>query len=210
MKTSIKILLSIGIVIVAAGAVVGLLYWLKPTTPPAGDSGNNDTSWRPNTSQDYGACSLVSKPDIEAALEGAVDTVYGPDNLGYFERKGYTATGAISFDSQSCIYPFAPGASVDNVFQQYNGLIVTVNRFKSQADASLAAGEETSDASLASLGQHAAYTASQTGDGAVSFKLSVLDGMTQYQYEIKQPADSITLADAAAKAALITIAQSVK
>lgn len=212
MSNGKKIILSVvGLVLVAA-IVVGVLYLVKTLSPLGQDdttsAEGSASSWRPDTSHDYGACTRVPKSTIESALQGKVASVYGPDNMGYFVGKGFTKDGPVSYDMQSCIYPFAPGASVDNVYNQYDGLIVTVSHFRSQADADavLALARE-GDKGIGGIGQHAVYTSSASGEAGKAFSLNVIDGMTQYQYEIKQSSGKITFTDDSAREALVTIAR---
>jgi hypothetical protein len=206
-----KVLIIIASVVGAAiitGGVVGALYAFNHGAPkpaakvaafdPTKGHSNSDPTLQesqttPDLSTDLGACSIVTQGSIEAGLGMKTQAA---DNRGY----GHEGSGDIS---QSCVYAL----SADN--SASNRITVTVTKFASQDNATMAASGYTTATKVANLGD-AAYFTSQLGDTGLKqdqYELVVFKDLKSYDFVILQPVPGDAYSESSAQAALTAIAK---
>jgi hypothetical protein len=202
------IIISILAVVVVAAAVVGGLVLLKSfksstdatvaVTPP---------SLVADTSKDFGACSIVDKSSIKSVLSTPAADLQGPDNVG----RGLVGNGD---ESQTCVYAFIPGGTIDNGFTINNSFNIEVYVFGSDAIKQSALQLISDDLTeVPSLGERATYAvyidAADVPDAKIQYSLIVYSGLKRYTFTINEPRDAPLYSSETASAALKTIARSV-
>lgn len=209
-----KILIALGIIIVAAGIALGIFYFIKPVqlTPAA----KNATSEKLvlDHSKDYGACTLLSVSSIKASLGTAAKDLQNPQNMGVTIDK-YFGDGVqdIVSDSQTCIYAFVAGGTLDNSYNKVNSFSVGKTVFTNNDGPKALISQMKSSSTnveISTLGDAAFYSADTTtqGPGATySFNLQVFKDKTSTTYMIIQPAKTATFTAETAKTALLALAK---
>jgi hypothetical protein len=208
-----KILISAGIIIVFAGVVVGVLYFIKQTHPVVGTKNSSSTPVLDH-SKDYGACKLLTTSLIKTTLGSAATNLQTSENMGITKDR-YVGDGVkdVVSDSQSCVYAFVSGGTLENGFNADNGLSVEKTVFTNKEGpkaliAQIIQLDPTTQ--ISSLGDAAFYTAdtASQGPGATdSFELQIFKGNDSTSYTIQQPAAKSTFTADTAKAALLALAQ---
>lgn len=215
-----KILISVGVVLIVAAIVVGVLVIIKQAQPQQDAADGDDTV--PQTtvadlSKDYGACNVVTTSGIKAALGSVADDIQEPQNLGIV---GDVAIGpgveGLASDSQLCVYAFTAGGTIEDGFNSQNALTIEVTRYTNEGGPTAFIEQIRQSGvveTIPTLGNDVFYSANTVsqGPGAVyTFKLQVFDTGQLTAYAIRQPADSATLTAETARAALITLAEQAK
>lgn len=187
--TTIEIIIAVVVI-----GILGIVGWTvmgrKSTT-----SKNND---KPATiiAKESGACFGVSKTTVKSLLGEPANNLQGPSDTGIVDiGKGDKA--------QTCVYPFAAGATATNSFT------IDLGTYANQANLDASQKYVVNDGgSVDGLGDSASYTAK---DAAISnsrdFVLSVRQGLKIYTFGISQPTNALTYNDASAQRVLIQIAQ---
>jgi hypothetical protein len=199
------VLISIIVVLIIAGVVVGGLYLFmyKPgdaAYDPTGPA-KPGTVLTVDTSKDFNATTLLSKDAVKSALGTAAVNLEGPNNLGLVNA----GNGG---ESQTAVYSFIPGGTIDNSFNVTNAFTFEVFQHKDKAsvDSILAAKADTS-VDVTGLGDSAWFIENNTVEApTTSYNLIVVSGTKQYTFRISQPSDAVTFTSASAQTALTTIA----
>lgn len=208
---SIAALLGVAVLVFGALFVIQLIRSQNEETPPA------ETLVGPNLSKNYGACDLFDKATVKTALGSAANELQDPQNNGIVDgKKVGGGMEDLVFDSQVCIYGFAPGGTFEDGSGSGNGLTVLVAKYTNETGPATfiaAIRDEPLIEEITDLGDDAFYNANTTatGPGAMyNFKLQVFKGKTLYEYTIRQPADAATYTAESAKTALVTLAKAAK
>jgi len=210
------LLISIPSIIAVIAVTIGILYVLRPpadTTP----EGQTDTNTAPiyvvDTSKDYGACTYLDKSVIKEVLGEPASELQGPDNVGRAGRVQTIEGGpepTVTMDSQTCVYGFISGGTIENGFNVNNGFSVIASQPAEQKDYDQLIANYNDDVmfeKIEGLGEAAFYRAN-IGEqyDLASFELVVLDSLMAHTYTINQPADAVSFTAESAKTALRTIA----
>jgi hypothetical protein len=210
-----KILITVGVIIVVAGAVAGSLYlWQRAQAP-------KDTPKQTETvldhSKDYSACKLLDTAAIKTALGEAAKDLQDPQDMGIVQNKavGEGVDDLVS-DSQYCVYAFKTGGTLENGYNSGEALIIerivyTNDGGPKSLIKQVAENDVTSP--VEGIGDAAFYSANSVakGPGATySFRLQVFIDKTSIRYMIRQPAESASFTDETAKTALIQLAKQAK
>jgi hypothetical protein len=205
-KRSAIILSIVGVIVVAVIAVTTLLIIksIVKKGPDVATIVNKNAVLKPDVSQNFGACTLLSKTTIESALGSVASTLHGPDNEGV----GTIGSGDTA---QTCVYPFlSDGSFATNGFNLDNSFNVLVYEYKNSSNKT-SDRERIGSVSVSGLGDKAAYvTTMGDSNNPNSFSLTVYSGLKYFTYTINQPTASTTFSSDSAKSALVTIANSVK
>ena len=182
------------IIVIAVIGVIGLVGWLVIGRKSTKNTSTTDTKQvaKDDNKKDSGSCFGVSKETIKSLLGTPAANLQGPSDTGVVDiSKG-----------QTCVYPFAAGATVTNSF--------TIDRGTYANQANLDASQKysiTEGSSVEGLGDSASYAAT---DAAISnsrdFVLTVRQDLKIYKFGISQPQDALTYNDASAQRILIQIA----
>ena len=186
------------IIVIAVIGVIGIVGWLVIGRKSTKNTNTTDTKQvaKDDNNKDSGSCFGVSKETIKSLLGTPAANLQGPSDTGVVNiSKGDVA--------QTCVYPFAAGATVTNSF--------TIDRGTYANQANLDASQKysiTEGSSVEGLGDSASYAAT---DAAISnsrdFVLTVRQDLKIYKFGISQPQDALTYNDASAQRILIQIAQ---
>lgn len=206
--------ISIVSVIVVAGAVVAALMFfvgdnkkdetanITPETAVKNDPSKSDPSKQEqygdvDLSKDLGACTVVVKADIVAALGGSIPAIADGKNRGY-------ALDSAGNGLQSCIYAFSDDNAINNRFS------VTVMVYKT--DALLAASKDVfNDTQKVELASGEGYFLTTSVPESAQtpaqndYSLFVFKDNKLYQFTISRPADIDTFTATAAQTALVAI-----
>jgi hypothetical protein len=210
------LLISIPSIIAVIAVTIGILYVLRPPADTASE-GQTDTNTAPiyvvDTSKDYGACTYLDKSVIKEVLGEAATELQGPDNVGRAGRVQTIEGGpepTVTMDSQTCVYGFVSGGTIENGFNVNNGFSVIASQPAEQKDYDQLIANYNDDVmfeKVEGLGEAAFYRAN-IGEqyDLASFELVVLDSIMAHTYTINQPAESVSFTAESAKIALQTIA----
>lgn len=205
-----KILIAIGIVVIAAGIAFGVYRFLIIA--------NSDSNTAYNHSKDYGACNMIDTATIKTTLGDVATNLQKPVNMGIVSNKavGENVSDLIS-DSQSCVYAFAPGGTIENGQNANNAFVIERIIYINTSGPKTLIAQIKSDSlaepidSLPDTAFYASNTASQ-GPGAIhTFQIETFTAKTSVRYSIRQPVASDTLlTNEAAKTALVTLVKAPK
>jgi len=218
-----KILIGLGIVVVIAGATIGVLYFTKRSHQPQQTTVDNTPASESvfNLSKDYGACRILETPAIKTALGNAAVNLQAPKNMGIVEDK-YVGEGVddVTSDSQICIYAFEPGGTTENAFNSGNAFMIQKTIYTNESGPDLLVNQikeqqkvDSSITSVDDLGDAAFYNANNTstGPGATyNFSLQIFTDKTSVTYTIRQSAEKTTFTTETGKTALLQLAQLAK
>lgn len=205
------ILISIVVVVAAAGAVIGVGLYIKSKTPVKQAAKAAAVTPFPDLSKDYGACAVVTKTQITSALGTIAAKVQDPVNVGVV---GVVLIGTtlsnFSADAQSCQYHFVAYDKAATYIND-NGLTVQVTKFgNSDSSAAFMKQIQLDKTSIAvsNVGDSAIYTYSPTGyPTETHYTLQVFKGNTLYEYTLHLPAKT-TLDRPTAQTDLTALAKS--
>ncbi len=200
-KLFLVIISVIGAMLVAAATV--FILWLtqpKAVEPP------KDTSSTivPDLSKDYGACQLLTKDTIKTALGSKAADLQDGSNSG---RLHYSA----GVEGQYCSYDFTNNPA-NGTFKAE----VSVYQGSADAQAIMALlADDTTKESLSLTNGDGFYSSnvdkvSQDSPEVQHFVLTFFSQEKQYTLSINQPRETVTFDDTSAKAALVTLANSVR
>jgi len=207
-----KILISSGVMVIAAGLVFGALYFIKQAqVSPASES---PAATILDHSKDYGACDLIDSALLKKALSDSAADLQPAENMGIIGNKTVgSGVEELVSDSQLCVYAFAPGGTLENGFNSNNAFIIEriiySNESGPRAFIEQIASESTAATVDGTPGDYAFYGANMTATGpraTYSYKLQVFTDNISVRYMIYQPAKSASFTAKSAKAALIQIA----
>lgn len=186
------------IIVLAVIGSIGLVGWLVIGRKSTKNSRTTDTKQvaKDTNKKDSGSCFGVSKETIKSLLGTPAANLQGPSDTGAVDiGKGDVA--------QTCVYPFAAGATATNSFTIDRGTYSSQTNLDASQKYSITAGS-----SVEGLGDSASYEAT---DAAISnsrdFVLTVRQDLKIYKFGISQPQDALTYNDASAQRVLIQIAQ---
>jgi hypothetical protein len=199
------VIISIIAVLVIAGGVVGGLYLFKykpgdaaydPTGPAKAG-----TVLVADTSKDFNATTLLSKDAVKSALGAVAVNLEGPNNLGI-------VNAGEGGESQTAVYPFISGGTIDNSYNVTNAFSLEVFQHKDKASVdSLISVKQDTAVDVTGLGDSAWFIDNNTaGTPTTSYSLIVVSGTKHYTFKISQPAEETTFTLESAKTALTTIA----
>lgn len=211
-----KILIGVGIVVVIAGATIGVLYFTKQKDEKTVEQTPAKTSVL-DLSKDYGTCTMLSESSIKAALGQAANTLQPPMNMGIVADK-WVGEGVddLKSDSQICVYSFIDGGTIENGYNSQNAFKIQKTLFTNNSGpASLIKQIEQEPLNIAveGVGERAFYNTNDAATGpnaTYSFTLIVFNDKSSSEYSIHQPADKATFTSESAKSALITLAKQAK
>jgi hypothetical protein len=204
--TKKMIFISLAIVILIAAAVVGaLVVFKKPNAAP--DVASPAPSLVADTSKDFGACTVLDKSIIKTALSTPADNLMGPDNMG----RGLIGNGD---ESQTCVYSFTDGGTIDNGFNINHSFNIEVYVFADEAAKTAAiALIDPALPKIPDLGELAVYATyvdqSEQTDAKTQYVLSVYAGLKRYSFTINEPTLAALYSASTAQTALQSIASSV-
>lgn len=198
MSKKIIIIISIAaVIIIASGIFLTLWFTQRETTQaPAPDA----TVVVPDYSEDYGACTLVTKDQITSALGSVADTLkdaYDSGKLFYSEN----------VKAQYCSYDFTDKAEDGNFRAEVSVYITEAN-----ADATEDLLKTDTTLTMIPLdsgdGFYRSYTDQKDPEAAPvkHFTLTFFADASQYTLSINQLESSVTFNDMSATKALITLA----
>jgi prepilin-type N-terminal cleavage/methylation domain-containing protein len=185
------------LIVLAVVGVIGAVGWMVLGKNNEPDSGNNtENATTQPVATESGTCFGVSKATIKSLLGAPAANLQDLSDTGVKDiGKGDKA--------QTCVYPFAPGATSTNSFT------IDLGTYANQAN--LDASQQyipSNGASVEGLGDSATYEAK---DAAISnsrdFVLTIRQDLKIYKFGISQPQDALTYNDASAQRVLIQIAQ---
>jgi prepilin-type N-terminal cleavage/methylation domain-containing protein len=189
--TAIEIIIVLVVIGVIAGAGFMFISRRNTSSTPAKTATQNNT---PATEAD--SCFGVSKATIKSLLGSAADNLTGPSDTGVVDVPG-------GDKAQTCVYPFAAGATAENSFMIDRGTYAN----QANMDNSQKYITETG-AAVTGVGESATFLAKDVSlTHTRDFALKVHQDLKIYTFEISQPSASLTFNDATAQAALIKIAQ---
>jgi len=211
-----KVIISILIVIIVAGLVVGALYVIKQTQ----NNPTTDTSAVTvlDFSKDYEACNLLDSASIKLALGDSAANLQNPENMGIVGNKAIgNGVDDLVSDSQICVYAFGTGGTLENGFNSGDAFSIERTVYINEAGTKTFVDQITSQSLAVAvdepLGDFAFYGANTTAigpDATYSYKLEVFTAKTSIRYMIHQPADSSSFTEETAKTALIQLAKLAK
>jgi hypothetical protein len=212
-----KILISIGITVIAAGVAIGALYLVKLAQPAPAAKVSASKTLILDHSKDYGACTLLTTSSIKTALGDTATNLQAQENVG-ITRDNYFGNGVqnIVSDSQTCIYAFAPGSNARNTLDATNGFTVKKTVFTNKDGPKELINQTKLDPSktvINSLGDIAFYSANNVAQGpgaTYNFELQIFKSNESTSYTISQPAKNSTFTADTAKTALLALAASAK
>lgn len=205
MKLVHKTLIAAGVVIIAAGATIGIFYFLSQTKQ---NNKQDDQSSVLDLSKDYGACSDLSLEDIKTTLGNYASNVQAGENMGIV---GDTKDS----DSQICVYAFEPGATLEDGFNSNSSLIIRKTKYTSD-DYQVAYEQISQDPTLTDIGNlgtsafYSSNTKAKGPDTTHKFVLYVFKDQAQTSYTISQPSDAATFDAESAQAVLESLARQSK
>jgi len=198
-----KVLISLGIILVASGLMVGILFAIKqaqpqPETEESSEVEADPTKTVADLSKDYGACTLLTVEFIKTTLGDSAKDLQEPQNMGIVNENnvGPGVEGIVS-DSHTCAYPFVLGGAIEDGFNNGNGLNVQVTMYQSSDDAiamSTQIRESGMAESIDGLGDAAFYTYSDDERGLSeptnTFKLQVFKDQKLTSLTLRQPTET--------------------
>jgi hypothetical protein len=196
------IIISLIAMLVVAGGVVGALVLYK--NPLASTFGTDPSvPLAADTSKDYGACTLLDNATILSALGVSSADLYGPNNMGRI----YSHLGD---ESQTCVYSFVPGGTIDNGFHIENSLSVEVYVYKNQSTKDkVVIDPNYTPAVVTGVADSATFAGIKSDDPSASqYVLKAVSGLKTYTFTLTKPTDGNTFTDSSARTALETIAKS--
>jgi len=212
-----KILISLGIIVVATGLTVGILYIVKQnnTEAPADEPTTDKVVL--DLSKDYGACSMLDETAIKNSLGDVAANLQGPQNMGIVgDVQRGEGTEDLKSDSQMCVFAFANGGTLENGYNSDNALLVQKTKYTNENGPASQIEQIKKDptaSAVEGLGDSAFYTPNSVAQGpnaVFSFELVVFTGNERTSYMIRQPADKATFTDETAKTALLSLEKSTK
>jgi len=186
------------ILVVVVVGILGGVGWMVLGKNKESDSGKNteNTAATQPIASESGSCFGVSKATIKSLLGAPAASLQDLSDTGVQDiGKGDTA--------QTCVYPFAPGATATNSFT------IDLGTYANQANLDASQKYIPTDGGVVEgLGDSATYMAK---DAAISnsrdFVLTIRQGLKIYKFGISQPQNALTYNDASAQRALIQIAE---
>jgi len=211
-----KILFGAGAVIAVMGLTVGVLYFIQQGRSTSETSSEPTvTVFIPDLSKDYKACSTLDRASIQSTLGVAASNLQTGENIGIVGEKqiGDTAKDVVA-DSQTCIYAFVTGGTIENAYNSSNAFVIQKTLYTNQsgpvaviqqikADPSTEQIETASDQTF-----YTANTFSQGPNAINTFELRVFKANEQTSYSIRQPAETATFTAVSARTALLKLVES--
>lgn len=188
--TKKRVLIGI-ITIVAVGALTtGILYFLRPSTPSGpGLSTSNETL--PDTSVNYGACSLVSVDSIKSSLGKTATTITEGFNTG----RGYEKNGD---SAQNCVYGLSKEVTSISEEMFNDSFYTTVYVYGSEGSKDADIDVYTSNTVVTGIGDKAVFINSSDDTlKTTKYELRVASGIRYFAFTIKQATDSALLESSA-------------
>lgn len=187
------------VILIVAGAIV----LTKKDSDSSTEKISSNTSEKASsdvkeTKDDLGACTIVEAATIKSALGDAAAS------LGSAQDTGVTSLGD-GDKGQTCVYPFAEGASVSNSFY------VDIASYSSQATFDDVTQYSSDGITVGGVGDVAYFTVSEPiTSKSKEFSLNVHKDKKVILFVISQPKDSATFTNDTAQAALTQIAKTAK
>lgn len=198
-----RVLISLGIVLVATGLMIGILLAIRQAQPQPEPQESSQTE--PDTtktiadlSKDYGACTLLDVEFIKTTLGEVANNIQEAQNMGIVgENNVGPGVDNVVSDSQTCAYPFINDGNIENGFNNSNGLNVQVTLYKNNDDA-IAISTQIRESGLAEsiddLGDSAFYTYADGEKGLSvptnTFKLQVFKDQKLISLTLRQPVET--------------------
>jgi hypothetical protein len=202
------ILVSVGSIIGIAALAFGALLLLnqqeaqqqqEPATPTASvEPGQVDTS------KDYGACAVLEKSTIQAALGEPAASLQGPDDLGRVYIGSQFGDQIEGDESQTCVYAFIEGGTFENGFNGQHGISVEVYVHANQASLDAFAIEQEPGVVVGTQEGDKTYfiSADVVEPAGTSYSLTRISGLKHYTITLREPNDAATFTAESAKAVL--------
>lgn len=187
------------VILIVAGAIV----LTKKDSDSSTEKISSNTSEKASsdvkeTKDDLGACTIVEAATIKSALGDAAAS------LGSAQDTGVTSLGD-GDKGQTCVYPFAEGATVSNSFY------VDIASYASQATFDDVTQYSSDGITVGGVGDVAYFTVSEPiTSKSKEFSLNVHKDKKVILFVISQPKDSATFTNDTAQAALTQIAKTAK
>ena len=187
------------VILIVAGAIV----LTKKDSDSSTEKISSNTSEKASsdvkeTKDDLGACTIVEAATIKSALGDAAAS------LGSAQDTGVTSLGD-GDKGQTCVYPFAEGASVSNSFY------VDIASYSSQATFDDVTQYSSDGITVGGVGDVAYFTVSEPiTSKSKEFSLNVHKDKKVILFVISQPKDSVSFTNDTAQSALTQIAKTAK
>ncbi len=187
------------VILIVAGAIV----LTKKDSDSSTEKISSNTSEKASsdvkeTKDDLGACTIVEAATIKSALGDAAAS------LGSAQDTGVTSLGD-GDKGQTCVYPFAEGATVSNSFY------VDIASYASQATFDDVTQYSSDGITVGGVGDVAYFTVSEPiTSKSKEFSLNVHKDKKVILFVISQPKDSATFTNDTAQSALTQIAKTAK
>ena len=187
------------VILIVAGAIV----LTKKDSDSSTEKISSNTSEKASsdvkeTKDDLGACTIVEATTIKSALGDAAAS------LGSAQDTGVTSLGD-GDKGQTCVYPFAEGATVSNSFY------VDIASYASQATFDDVTQYSSDGITVGGVGDVAYFTVSEPiTSKSKEFSLNVHKDKKVILFVISQPKDSATFTNDTAQSALTQIAKTAK
>lgn len=201
----------VGVIMIAAG-VVGALSVLNraadtpsetipdQTTELSDDPAKQEAQTLPDLSEDFGACTVITKDQVAAALSPTISSVPDFKNRGF----GYLQGGD---KAQTCLYDFSDGARLND------RLLITVTQFSEASHADdVQKGLKEDKATAVSGLSNTAYFATSSDNEELNetrYALHIFKDDKQYTFELIQPFDGNDFTVESARSALTRLAETV-
>lgn len=198
MSKKIIILSIIAFIVVVAG-VVGALWLINNNTSDKPTEKVDPTVVVPDLTEDFGACNLLTNEQVASTLDVPVADLGEAYNSGRIFSQGGTK-------SQFCRYSLGSDAETNNFKSE-----VTV--YPDQDSAGSSADAMAEDDTMSSVKLDTAdgffYKMSDELSNVDKFNLTYFNDLNQYTLSITQPSDSTSFDSTSAKAALVSLANTV-
>lgn len=205
-KSTLVIASIIGVVLIAAAVVTTLVVVrggqnqvAELTEEELIQPENQRQQLVPDTSKDFGACSVIDMDQVKETLGVTAAEMSGPVNLGIVNL----AEGG---QAQICSYPFGENSKGNNEF------VVEITAFTDEAVKDLYANaDDPRYVEVEGIAERAYYFHHDPIEGAYAdnYNLYVFKGMNMYRFTISLPVGTAAFTPDTAREALTTIASNV-
>lgn len=211
-----KILISLGAVVLVTVATVGILYAVQQNTAIEVEPTDTQSNVSIDLSKDYQACTTISFDALQNALGATGDSLQEPQNAGITgEQRVGEGVDDVVADSQTCVYAFTGGGTVENGFNAGNAFVIQKTLYTNATGTSAVIAQTAQDPTLEvinGIGDAAFYSSSDQAEGPDAtyvFDLLLFREKERISLTIRQPADEATFTAESARSALLSIAQEI-
>lgn len=211
-KRKTRIIIMVAIILAILSGVAFAALWLLPQLNNKASTDNSTAESsvsepKPDLSQDYGACNLVTLETVQKNLSGVSSTITGPFNAGL-------AGSAIS-SSQVCVYSFDSSATyAEGVFNRINSFSIETYEIDTlETKNGILQFIPAEDRIESTLGDTVIFTSlisNENNKDYTQYVLQVYKGLKFYSFQISRPSSDISIDVDTARDSLVGIAESAK